>query len=145
VCSSVTGVNSSQLDSQHQQVQSSMPFGRRRSNSLPKNPTASRVASPESVTNPMAPSNVNSPSTGTAPIPSSVTKTERSVVAFDQNKHLQSTSRLMSAIQRHGLASRKRKKEDFPEVKNQIGGCLQMLLPVKQIMKANKISKDNEV
>jgi len=122
-CTSVTGVHSSQLDSQHQQVQPSMQFGRRRSNSLPKTPTASGVASPGSVSNSMTPSNVNSPSTGTAPMSSSVTKTEQSVVPSGQNKHLEKISKLVSVIQRHGLATRKKKKEEFWDVKKQPSYC----------------------
>lgn len=109
-CTSVTGINSSQPDSQYQQVQSSSPFGRRRSNSL-------GVASPGSVTNSMTQSNVNSPSTGTAPLPSSNIKMEP-VVHSGQNKHLETVSKLVSVIQRHGAATtRKKKVEEFPEKK----------------------------
>lgn len=115
----LTAVNASQLDSQHQQLQPSVLIGRRKSNALPKIPTASGVASPGSVTNPMTPSNVNSPSTGTAPMSSLVTKIEQPVVPLGQNKHLEKISKLVSVIERHGLVTRKKKKEEFPEVKKQ--------------------------
>jgi hypothetical protein len=80
-------------------VQPSIQFGRRRSNSLPKTPTASGVASPGSVTNSMTPSNVNSPN-GTTPMPSSVTKTEQHVVPSGQSKQLETVSKLTCVIQR---------------------------------------------
>ncbi|KAH9305844.1 hypothetical protein KI387_010248, partial [Taxus chinensis] len=108
VPTAATSVNSSQIDSQQQQAQQSMSFARRRSNSLSRQPSASGVASPGSVTNSMAPSNVNSPSTSTA------VKADQSVVSQGQNKQLETISTLVSIIQRHNLHIKKKPVVEKP-------------------------------
>ncbi|GLJ10463.1 hypothetical protein SUGI_0128700 [Cryptomeria japonica] len=117
VLTTATSVSSIQIDSQHQQAQQSMSFGRRKSNSHSKQPSASGVASPGSVTNSMAPSNVNSPSTGTAPLPNSLTKPDQSSLIQDQSKQLETISTLVSTIQRHGLPIKKKSVEEVRETK----------------------------
>jgi len=119
VSTKVTGVNSSQLDSWNEHVQSSMSFGRCRSNSFPEMLTASGSASPGSVTDSMIPLKIPSPSTGTASMCSFVGKTDQPVAALGQNKHLETISKLVSVLQRHGIHTRKRKVDELPEVKKQ--------------------------
>lgn len=97
VSTSVTSINPSHIDSHHQQAQQSISFGKRRSNSLPRTTSASGVASPGSVTNSITPSNVNSPSTGTGPMPTSVIRPD------DQLKQLETLSSLVLVVQRYSI------------------------------------------
>jgi len=75
----VTGINSSDLGLQNEQVQPSISFGQDRSNSLLMVPIARRVASTGSITDSVTPLNINSPSTETTHVPSLVAKVDQPV------------------------------------------------------------------